>query len=271
MGEANEYVLTTSDAELERLGFQHRVWSASAMALWERAGVRPGCSVLDVGCGPGYAAFDLAQLVGREGRVVGVDQSERFIESLRAERQTRGLPQIEARVGDVQDFEIEASAFDQAWIRWVLCFVPDPAAVVTRVHRALKPGGMFAIHDYFSYETVALGPKAEAFDHVIAAVAKSFRAGGGDPDVGGRLPGLLERAGFEVLELNPIVRIARPGSLLWQWPVTFFRLFLTVLEVGRYITADEAQAFRDVTAQRERDGEGFLMTPPVVEILARKR
>src|SRR5262247_3920166 len=51
--EEREYVLGTDDGELQRLGFQLRVWSAPAFALWERAGVHVGASVLDVGCGPG--------------------------------------------------------------------------------------------------------------------------------------------------------------------------------------------------------------------------
>src|SRR5262247_4321582 len=87
-----EYVLGTDDGELQRLGFQHRVWSAPAFALWERAGVHAGASVLDVGCGPGYGSMDLARLVGEHGRVLGVDLSERFLEHLRAEARRRGLP-----------------------------------------------------------------------------------------------------------------------------------------------------------------------------------
>lgn len=59
-----EYVLGTDDAELARLGFQHQVWARVTVAAWEHAGFHRGATLLDVGCGPGYATFDLASLVG---------------------------------------------------------------------------------------------------------------------------------------------------------------------------------------------------------------
>ncbi|MFY9341712.1 MAG: methyltransferase domain-containing protein, partial [Planctomycetota bacterium] len=70
-----EYVLGTGADELSRLGLQHRLWSDAAHQAWQRACIRPGQRVLDVGCGPGYAAFDLAQIVTAVGAVVGVDES----------------------------------------------------------------------------------------------------------------------------------------------------------------------------------------------------
>src|SRR5262247_2672440 len=99
--EEREYVLGTDDGELQRLGFQHRVWSAPAFALWERAGVHRGAAVLDVGCGPGYGTLDLARLVGEQGRVLGVDVSERFLAHLRDEAERLRLPQVSAQLGDV--------------------------------------------------------------------------------------------------------------------------------------------------------------------------
>ena len=55
-----DYVLGTHDAEVERLGLQHRVWRERARDAWARAGIAAGQTVIDVGAGPGYAAIDLA-------------------------------------------------------------------------------------------------------------------------------------------------------------------------------------------------------------------
>src|SRR5262245_39571237 len=74
-----EYVLGTHDVEVERLGLQHRVWRARARDAWRRAGFTAGQTILDLGCGPGFASLDLAELTGPPGRVVAIDQSARFL------------------------------------------------------------------------------------------------------------------------------------------------------------------------------------------------
>jgi len=268
--EEREYVLGTDDGELQRLGFQHRVWSAPAFALWERAGVHVGASVLDVGCGPGYGTLDLARLVGEHGRVLGVDVSERFLAHLQAEARRRGLPQVATQLADVQAMTVPGEAFDVAYCRWVLCFVPDPGAVVARVAAALRRGGRFAIQDYYHYAAAVMAPPSAAFARVIAATHASWKQGHGDPDVGQRLPALLERAGLRVREVTPLVRVGRPGSMVWDWPPAFFRLYIPrLIERGYLTAADEAEYWRDVEA-RSVDPAAYLATPPMVDIVAEK-
>lgn len=94
------YVLGTGEDELARLGLQHRLWSDAAHAAWLAAGLAPGQRVLDVGCGPGYAAFDLAQIVGRAGAVLAVDESPGFVAHANEQAARRGLPQLRALVAD---------------------------------------------------------------------------------------------------------------------------------------------------------------------------
>src|SRR5205085_5527349 len=64
-----DYVLGTHDEELIRLGLQHRVWRPIVLDCWQRAGITIGKRVLDLGAGPGYAALDLAEIVGFSGEV----------------------------------------------------------------------------------------------------------------------------------------------------------------------------------------------------------
>jgi len=58
MNTENEYVLGTHDAEIERLGVQHRLWRHRTLDCWRRAGIKRGAAVLDVGAGPGFASID---------------------------------------------------------------------------------------------------------------------------------------------------------------------------------------------------------------------
>ena len=266
-----DYLLGTHDAELVRLGFQHRVWAGPTADAWERGGFRPGATILDIGCGPGYAALDLAQLVGASGRVVAVDRSERFLRPLDGERERRRLTQIETRLEDLESLSQPASSVDFAFARWVLCFLPRPEELVARVARALRPGGTFVVMDYCNYEGFCIAPRSAVVERVIAAVAESFRRAGGNADVGRDVPGYMMKAGLEVQSIRQVVRLGRPRSGVWEWPWAFFVNFLPTLVEAGLITEDDRLAFNRDWDDRTRNPAAFLLTPPMVEITGLKR
>lgn len=266
-----DYVLGTSDDEVVRLGYQHRAWAEFAFALWERAGFRSGQTLLDVGCGPGFATVDLAHLVGPSGRVVAVDASRKFIDLLRARLGGHEVAVVDPRVADIQRLDLAPGSIDGAYTRWVLCFVPEPEAVVAAVARALVPGGVFAIQDYFNYRALALAPRSRALEKVVDAVDASWRRGGGDLDVCGRLPAICERHGLAVREIKPLLRVARSGGALWNWPQSFFRGFVPQLVREGLLDAASADEFFADWAARSRDPSAYFCTPPVIDIIAEKR
>ena len=270
MADAHEYVLGTHDAELTRLGLQHRLWSEHTFACWRRCGIRPGSVVLDVGSGPGYTTFDLIPLVGPSGRVVAVDESERFLEHIRSRAATLGIDNIETRLADVQDMPVPASSVDVAYARWVMCFVPRPEAVIARVAQALKPGGVFAVQDYINWAAMTLSPRSEVFVRVMPAVGKSWREHGGDPSVCQRLPALMAQAGLVIDEIRPLQRIARPSDPLWDWPATFFANFIPMLVERGLVSDADWREFQQDWAEHSRDPNAILWTPSMVEIIARR-
>ena len=86
-----DYVLGTEDEEVERLGLQHRVWRPRMLDGFARAGIGRGMTVIDVGCGPGYASLDLAEIVGPDGRVLALERSARFLDVLVSRAARLGL------------------------------------------------------------------------------------------------------------------------------------------------------------------------------------
>lgn len=306
-GSANhehEYVLGTGRDELDRLALQHRLWSDAAHAAWRTAGLRLGHRVLDVGCGPGFASFDLAQLVGQKGLVVGVDESRTFIDHLNRQASARLLPQLHGQLGDVQNLSAALStlphdrisrkaperneeadpeprsdgfpsgspvaSFDLAYARWVLCFVADPESVVRAVASFLAPGGRFVIHDYFNYRTMTMAPRRRSFDRVVEATMASWAAHGGDSDVCARLPQLLERAGLRLDHLSAHQRIARGNDAMFAWPDTWWRNYAPKLVAMGLITqADCDELLRDLD-DVARSTSDFIVCPPVYELIAVK-
>ncbi len=270
MTSSPEYILGTDEAELRRLGLQHRLWSAEAYSAWERAGFGKGHTILDVGCGPGFATIDLALLVGEAGRVIAVDESDRYVEWLKARARLNGLSNVEATTGDVQRLGVATASVDGAYARWVMCFVANPEAVIAGVARALRPGGVFVVQDYFNYRAVTLAPRSEIFSKVIAATNTSWKMRGGDPDIASHLPGMMRRHGLRVREIRPHLRVARPGSLLWQWPETFFRNFIPRLIEMDLLSPGDLEAYERDWAARSADPDTFFSTPPVYDVIAER-
>ncbi|MDX2146464.1 MAG: methyltransferase domain-containing protein [Planctomycetota bacterium] len=271
-GAANEYVLGTHDAELERLGFQARLWADAAHGAWRSAGLRLGHHALDVGCGPGFASLDMAQWVGSRGRVLGVDESERFVRFAEEQAAARRLPQAQHRVGDVHNLDAVAGAgsMDLCYARWVLCFVSRPREVVAAIARTLRPGGALVVHDYFNYEAMTTAPKREIYTKIVRATGDSWRARGGNPDVVGLLPAMCAEHGLRVEKLEAIQRIARPGESMWYWTSTWWRNYTPRLVEMGAITQAEHEQFHAEMDEIERTPGQFLVLPAVYELIVRR-
>jgi ubiquinone/menaquinone biosynthesis C-methylase UbiE len=269
-----EYILGTGDLESDRLGLQHRLWAASAHNLWERAGLVPGMSVLDVGCGPGHATMDLAEIVGSRGRVVAVDESPLFLKHLHDKAQGRRLTNIERVLGDAQQLAQllpeHTGSFDLAYARWVLCFVPNPDAAIAGVAKMLKPGARFAIQDYFNYEAMTLAPRSEPFSRAVRAIGQSWRDRGGDPDIVARLPAMLRAHGIELSDIRINQRVAKPKSSIWAWPDSFWSSYIPRLVVMGYLTEADEKAFEAAWSEASHDPDAFMMLPPVYDLCATK-
>ena len=81
----------------------------------------------------------------------------------------------------------------------------------------------------------------------------------------------MEDAGFEIVSLKPIVDIVEPQNYVWQWPTAFARGFHQKLVADGLIAPELAQeALADLT-RAEKEGGTRMITPMVLEIIARRR
>ena len=266
-----DYVLGTHDAEIERLGLQHRVWRARALDVWQRAGIGEGQTVIDVGAAPGYAALDLAEIVGATGRVIAVERSRRFLDTLNVTARQRGFTNIATLEADVVETAFGEQVADATWCRWVLSFVRNPDAVVAHLADALKSGGVAVFHEYLDYRSWRLAPRCVVFEHFVGEVIDSIRRGGGFVDSALALPKILAEMGFEIIAIKPIIDVVPPSSAIWKWPASFAAVFLERLTSGGQLSPGDAQATRDALATAEVDSSSLMITPTVLEIIARKR
>src|SRR4051812_25376460 len=231
-----DYVLGTRDDEVERLGLQHRVWRGRVLEAFRAAGIGPGQTVIDVGAGPGFVSADLAELVGPGGKVIALERSRHFAAKLRA----RGLANVEVREHDVSEPFAIADA-DASWCRWLLSFVPDPAATVRHVGAALKSGGVAIFHEYAAYESWRMMPPHPLHERFRSLVEQSWRDSGGEPDIALWLPQWLAETGFEIAETRMLADIITPADETWQWPRSFMATGSQRLHELGYIEAGEVE------------------------------
>jgi SAM-dependent methyltransferase len=263
-----DYVLGTRDDEVERLGLQHRVWRDRVLDAWNRAGIGNGQTVIDVGAGPGFAALDLARIVGPTGRVIALERAPHFLSVLRQRAERDGLGNIETRETDVSDEAgFGEDLADAAWCRWVLSFVTDPRRTIGHIARALKPGGVAVFHEYGDYgawKTMPPDPDVERFRRLVSS---SWRDAGGEPDIAPFLPPWLESKGMKVEQIRPLIDVVDRESSAWEWPASFMATGARRLHELGYAGEEEAERLgRALETTKAR----YMVTPLVVEIIARK-
>ena len=264
------YVIGTHDAEIERLGVQHRVWRSSVLDFWRSAGLTEGMTVVDAGAGPGHATMDLAEIVGPAGKVVAIERSRRFLDALERQAAARGLANIRIVEADLLDFDWSTLAADRLWCRWVLAFVADPRNAVVGMARSVRPGGALMIHEYYDYASWRLAPCSKVFEDYVARIIARWRASGGEPDIALALPALLAGAGLVVESVRPQVFAARMTDFAARWPMGFARGFLPTLLASSAVTGDEADAVAADLARAEADPGTLVITPGVLQVVARR-
>jgi SAM-dependent methyltransferase len=266
-----DYILGTHDEEIERLGLQHRVWRPRALDAWRRAGFTVGQTLVDLGCGPGYAALDLAEITGPTGRVVAIDRSRRFLDALVSMLAVRRLENVTVVEQDLDEGDLPPVEADGAWSRWVFAFVKRPRDLLVRAAALLKPGAPFVIHEYFDYSTWRTAPRCPELEEFVQVVMESWRSTGGEPDIALDLPMWFRELGFEIRSVTPIVEVVPRSNFVWEWPRSFIEVGVERLVGLKLLTDERARVvLAAIAAAEEREGT-LMITPGVLEIVAVKR
>ena len=157
--------------------------------------VRSGMSVLDVGCGVGSIALDLAPTVA-PGRMVGIDADAGQIEVARGSAAERGIDNAEFFTASVYDLPFEAATFDVVYANAVLMYVRDQVRALVEMRRVLRPGGLAAVTDD-DLGTVVISPDRPELELAPRLFERAIAHEGGNARYSRRLRTLMLEAGFE--------------------------------------------------------------------------
>jgi ubiquinone/menaquinone biosynthesis C-methylase UbiE len=179
----------------------HRWRTAENSAAHLLPHLAPGQRVLDVGCGPGTIALDLARRVD-PGPVVGIDSAADAVAAAIAARDEAGLTDtVSLSVGDVYAIDAPDASFDVVHAHQVLQHLTDPVAALREMGRVLAPGGLLSVResDYGAFAWAPTDPILDRWMELYHQVTRTNRA---EADAGRYLPGWFRAAGLTRLEVT---------------------------------------------------------------------
>jgi SAM-dependent methyltransferase len=205
---------------VERQHVFDRIIAPHGEAVLELLDAQPGERVLDVGCGFGTTALDVAATVGSGGAVHGVDISLPMIERARQRVAIAGHDHVRFQVADAQVDDLTAGSLQDAAVsRFGVMFFDDPTAAFANIRTSVRVGGRLA---FVCWQ----GPGENRFFTLAGSLIRPALADPPpppDPDAPGpmafsdpqRVAGLLGDAGWGDIDISALrlpMRFAEPGA-----------------------------------------------------------
>jgi SAM-dependent methyltransferase len=261
------YVLAAGERAAYRLRILHELYGPATRRLLIEAGLRRGMRVADIGCGVGMVTAWLAKLVGPEGTVVGIDDSEAQLSEAREQLNGDGDNVSFHRAG-ADDVGLPAESFDLVYCRFLLIHLPDPRQALREMRRLLKPNGILACEDGDLTNCGSEPPSAlDMFPDLWGRLGPIKRV---DFTLGRRLYRMVLEAGFTAPEITfnqPVVARGESKRLLE----------LSVAEAGEsfvkagLITAEELERTLSEMQRMARDENVLAVMPRMSQVWARKQ
>ncbi len=206
----SEYVLEVGRKGFDRLKFINDVFGEHSRAFLNRAGLREGQCVLELGCGAGSMTTWIAAEVGNSGRVIAVDASEKQLEIARAAADRAGLSNIDFVCSTVETLDLPGGSIDLAYCRLLLMHLTDPKRVVGDIRKYLKSGGAIACEEPHA-SSLTTSPRNAHIEKLNGLFIELGKRQGLDFDIGDKLFSMLHESGYSQLRgcnIQPIISMA---------------------------------------------------------------
>ena len=267
MADVGRYAIRGGIEGRERLRILSRVMHPHTSALFDRLGLRDGYSCLDAGCGGGDATQELGARVAPAGRAVGVDIDDTKLAIAREDARAKGAGNVEFQRMDLCDARGDAT-HDVVYARFLLTHLSDPEAAVRAFFRHLRPGGVVAVEDIDFSGSFAY-PVTGSFTRYCELYGAVVRRRGGDPNIGPRVPLLLQACGFEDVQLSIVQPAGTRGEAKLLNPLTLENIADAVVSDG-LATHDEIDRLVADLYAFAADPETITGLPRVVQAWGRR-
>lgn len=268
----DDYALGRTPEEYERLRAQSRVWEAATARLFDQVGLGPGARCLDAGCGPGETMRMMAQRVGPDGWVMGVDVDAPLGAQALASLHAAGHHQCAFESADLSRAErIAGGPFDLVFARLLLFHVPDRVGVLRRLWDCVAPGGHLVVQDY-DLRTSGVLPELDTIAEFNRVVFATFGGVGCDIQVGHRLPVLFGEAGIGAPDGTDVAGRVEPlASTAAMFGAVYRSVLPMALSLG--VTTEESSErwFEALARDAAEAGGHAALWPLLIGAWKRKR
>ncbi|NYJ06656.1 class I SAM-dependent methyltransferase [Petropleomorpha daqingensis] len=269
---AHGYVFGSAepDPELARLAALGEVYGRATEEWLDAAGLEPGMTVVDLGCGPGGVTLAVADRVGPTGRVIGIDTVDRPLRLARHRAAEAGLTHVTFERADITTWR-PAGQLDAVVGRFILVHIDDPVAQVALAADLVRPGGVVAFLDV-ALCTRAAQPELPLLTTYNRWLLETFRRVGRPVDMALRLAAAYTAAGLSRVTLTSAAPAERGGDAvglgLAGGDVTSL---LPLMERVGVTTADEVgpETFERRLRAQAAERDAVLLNPLVVGASAR--
>ena len=237
VADSQQYVLGHAEAELVRLEHQAQIFRAETHDILHRAGILPGMSVLDVGCGVGDVSMVAAEIVGRDGRVLGIDNGAAALTPARARAARAGYDWLSFAEADIYGYSPEET-FDAVIGRFILMHVPAAVGAVKAMVRRLRARGIIAFIEMDISEATAV-PELPLLTRCVDWIVSTYVKVGVEPNMGSMLYGTYRAAGLNP-RLHATCRIeSGPDAIVYDFAAQALRTLMPAIETHGIATAAE--------------------------------
>jgi ubiquinone/menaquinone biosynthesis C-methylase UbiE len=241
-------------------------------AMIEGVGISAGQRVLDIACGSGIPAIPAAQAVGPAGFVLATDQAPEMIEVAKENAKAEGVSNIDFRLVDGEDLNVDPGSFDAVTVRWGIMFMPEPVLCLKQAYDALKPNGRISL-------AVWGPPQNNPFISLPMGIARKYYEGPPLPDPTqpgspfsfadkGKLQFVLEQAGFRDIHIDEMnIEMVKfdSGEEFWEYCKEFIGPLRRILDQMPQETQEKiGQEVAQAAPQGNPEGKVSLNGNPIL-------
>jgi ubiquinone/menaquinone biosynthesis C-methylase UbiE len=258
------YVHSRDAKEYQRPRDQARMWEGATAHVLDAVGLTPGMSCLDVGSGPGAVMRLMADRVGPQGRVTGIEiDGALAAEALQDLRREDGAV-FEQITADFLNLDAPADTpFDLTFCRLLLMHMRDPVAVLEKMSAWTTPGGVVVAQE-FDFGAIAVEPTCQAMGEFNRVFEGVFRGHGRNMRARRQLPAQFEAAGLGTPDgTHAAVHFLPLGQIANMLIGVYESLYAAGAELGLADPA-RASAFRSEMTEAGADGRYYCLTPVLI-------